>query len=78
MSKDLGVPPKIICDGAQEQVQDSANRICQLFSCIVVEIKQGMQQTNWAEGVVKQTKNGVKSDMVTSGSAAVFWDYGAE
>ena len=38
MFKELGVPPKIICDGAREQVQGDANRLCQLLSCTVVEL----------------------------------------
>ena len=75
MFKEIGVPPKIVCDGAREQVQGDANRLCQLSSCPVVELEQGTQQANRAERVVKKTKTEVKSDMKTSGSPGAFWDY---
>ena len=54
--KEYGVPEKMICDGAQEQVSGEAVRLCQLSYCTIQHLECGTPWSNREEvhvGIVK-------------------------
>ena len=50
--KEDGVPEKMICDGAPEQVSGEAARLCQLADCTINQLESGTPWSNRAEGHV--------------------------
>ena len=50
--KEDGVPEKMICDGAPEQVSGEAARLCQLADCTIQQLERGTPWPNRAEGHV--------------------------
>ena len=39
--KTVGVPDKIICDGAPEQIKEESRKLCDKVDCGVVQIERG-------------------------------------
>ena len=61
--KEDGVPEKIICDGAPEQVSGEAARMCQLADCTIQQIERGTPWSNREEGHVGIVKSEILLDL---------------
>ena len=73
--KEIGVPPRIVCDGARDQVKGETRRLCDQASCNIVELERGTPASNRAEHYIGMLKTEVKRDMATSGAPLIFWCY---
>ena len=71
MFKEVGVPQKLIIDGAKAQVAGKAREICVQSGCPVVELEKNTSFANRSERYIKTMKNGSRSDMVKSDSPMV-------
>ena len=77
--KEIGVPDKLICDQAREQLKGDSRILCNEPACTVVELEKGVPSSNRAERTIKILKDEVKRDMfVTNSPLLVFWDYAIE
>ena len=73
--KEIGVPSKLIVDGARAQVKGKARDLCDHSSCDVIELEKGTPASNRAERYIQILKNSSKRDMTQSDSPIVFWCY---
>ena len=64
--KEDGVPKKMICDGAPEQVSGEAARLCQLADCTIQQLERGIPWSNIAEGHVGIVKSEILLDLKES------------
>ena len=76
--KEDGVPEKMICNGAPEQVSGGAARICQLADCTIQQLKKVTPWSNIAEGHVGIVKSEILLDLKESNGPMVLWCYAAE
>ena len=76
--KEDGVPEKMICDGAPEQVSGEAARLCQLADCTIQQLKRGTPWSNIAEGYVGIVKSEIMLDLKESNCPMVLWCYAEE
>lgn len=76
--KEDGVPEKIICDGAAEQVGGDSKRLCQLSDCTIQQLERGTPWANRAEGHVGIIKNTISDDLKISNCPMVLWCYASE
>ena len=76
--KGVGVPNKIVCDGAPEQVKGESRRLCQKCDCEVVQLERATPWANRAEGHVGIVKSQTKTDLKISNSPMVLWCYASE
>ena len=76
--KEDGVPEKMICDGAPEQVSGEAARLCQLADCTVQQLERGTLWSNRAEGNVGIVKSEILLELKESNCPMVLWCYAAE
>ena len=58
--KEIGVPSKLVCDQAREQVKGDAKILCNEAGCYVIELEKGTPAANRAERTIKVLKNGTK------------------
>ena len=63
MFKEDGVPEKIICDGAPEQVSGEAERLCQIADFTEQQLKHGTPWSNRAEGHISIVKSEILLDL---------------
>ena len=75
MFKDVGVPKKLIADGAKAQISGKSRDICNMSGCKVVELEKSTPFANRAERYIQILKNGCKTDMVRADSPMILWDY---
>ena len=73
--KEVGVPMKLIADGAKAQVAGKARVLCERANCSVIELEKNTPFANRAERYIQTLKSGSKADMVQMDSPLVFWDY---
>ena len=73
--KEVGVPMKMIVDGARAQVMGEARKICEMAGCEIVELEKDTPASNRAERGIQELKMETKRDMKISGSPLVFWCY---
>ena len=73
--KEVGVPRKIIVDGARAQTMGEARKICEMAGCEIVELEKNSPASNRAERGIQELKMETKRDMKLSGSPMVFWCY---
>ena len=73
--KDIGVPKKLIVDGARAQVKGKARENCDLASCKVIELEKDTPASNRAERYIRILKETSKRDMNQSDSPIIFWCY---
>ena len=71
--KSLGVPEKIICDGAAEQVSGESKRLCQQCDCKIVQLERGTPWENRAELYIGIVKRKVKKTLKLSNAPMVLW-----
>jgi len=76
--KDIGVPEKLICDQAREQVRGDARILCNDASCTVVELEKNTPSANRAERTIKILKDETKNDIFRSNCPMILWDYALE
>ena len=76
--KEDGVPEKIICNGAPEQVAGEAARLCQLAESTIQQLERGTPWPNRAEGHVGIVKGKILLDFKDSNCPVVLWCYAAE
>ena len=69
-----GVPAKIICDGAREQVHGEFKRKCRQSDCHIHQTETGTPQSNFSETGIKEFKTGVGRKMASSGCPKRLWD----
>ena len=74
--KEDGVPEKMICDGAPEQVSGEAAHL--LADCTIKQLEPGTPWSNISEGHVGITKSEILLDLKESNCPIVFWCYAAE
>ena len=70
--KEDGVPQKMICDGAPEQVSGEAARLCQITDCTIQQLECGTPWSNRSEGHVGIVKNEILLDLKYSNCPMVF------
>ena len=75
--KEDGVPEKMICDGAPEQVSGEAAHLCQLADFTVQQLERGTPWSNRAEGHVGIVKSEILLDLKDSNCPMVLWCYAA-
>ena len=73
--KNTGVPNKIICDGAPEQVKGESRKLCNACDCHVHQLERGTPWANRSEGHVGIIKSWTKTDLKISNAPMVLWDY---
>ena len=73
--KEVGVPRKMVVDGARAQTMGEARKVCEMAGCEVVELKKNTPASNRAERGIQELKMETKRDMKLSGSPMVFWCY---
>ena len=71
--KDVGVPRKLIVDGAKAQVEGEARKVCNEVGCEIVELEKYTPASNRAERTIQELKVETRRDMMQSGSPLVFW-----
>ena len=76
--KEIGVPEKLICDQAREQVKGDSKILCHDAGCTVVELEKGTPSSNRAERAIKTLKDETKNDLFQSNCPMVLWDYALE
>ena len=76
--KTVGVPPKIICDGAPEQIKGESRRLCNKVDTEIIQLERGTPWANRAEGYVGITKSETKTDLKISNCPMVLWCYAVE
>ena len=76
--KEYGVPEKIICDGAPEQVSGEVARLCQLADFTVQQLERGTPWSNRVKGHVGIVKSKILLDIKESNCLMVLWCYAAE
>ena len=76
--KKVGVPIKLICDQATEQVKGAARILYHESGCTNFELEKGSPASNRAERAVKKLKDSVKDDMFTTNSPLGLWYYYVE
>jgi hypothetical protein len=69
-----GVPPVIICDGAKEQVLGEFCCKARQADCHIRQTKPYTPQSNFAETVIKELKNGVGRKMFSPQAPKQLWD----
>ena len=73
--KEVGVPLKMIVDGARSQTMGETNKLCESVGCQIVELEKNTPASNRAERTIQELKMETKRDMKLSGSPLVFWCY---
>lgn len=73
--KEVGVPLKMIVDGARAQIMGEARRVCEIAGCEKFELEKYTSASNWSEFRIQELKMETKRDMKMSGSPLVFWCY---
>ena len=76
--KTVGVPPKIVCDGAPEQVKGESRMLCNKVDTEIVQLERGTPWANQAEGYKGITKSESKTDLKISNCPMVLWCYAVE
>ena len=64
--KEIGVPSKLVCDQAREQVKGDSRILCNEAGGTVIELEKGTPAANRAERAVKILKDGTKKDLFDS------------
>ena len=70
--KEVGVPTKLIVDGAKAQVQGKSKKIYDEVGRQVVELKKYTHVSNQAERTIQELKMETRRDMRLLGSQLVF------
>ena len=83
MFKEIGVPMKLIADGARAQVAGKTRILCEQANCKVVDLEKNTPFANQAERYIQTLKNESKSDMVCTeivqlSSGTTVWKEGQE
>ena len=78
MFKRDGVPPKIVSDGAKEEILGRFAEKCREADCHLVQTEPYSPWQLAAEGTVKQLKHASSRQMLRSGSPKRLWDYSME
>ena len=73
--KEIGVPAKLIADGARAQVKGKTRELCDQANCDIIELEKNTPASNRAERYIQTLKNSSKKDMTQSDSPIVFWCY---
>ena len=73
--KEVGVPMKMVVDGARSQTMGETNKLCESVGCQIVELEKETPASNRAERTIQELKMETKRDMKLSGSPLVFWCY---
>ena len=73
-----GVPEKMICVGAPEQVSREAARLFQLVDCTIQQLERGTPWSNRAEGHDGIVKSEILLDLKESNCPMALWCYAAE
>jgi len=76
--KEIGVPERLICDRATEQVKGDSNKLCHDAGCTVVELEKNTPASNRAERTIKILKDETKNDLFKSNSPMILWEYALE
>ena len=78
MFKNIGVPSKIMMDGARLQVMGKFKESCQDATVQVQQLEYNTPWANRAEGAVQENKISTRRAMKKSACPARLWDYCAE
>ena len=73
--KEVGVPKKMIVDGARSQIKGETRKECDKAGCTVVELEKDTPAANRAERAIQEIKVGVREDLKRSGCPVIFWCY---
>ena len=73
--KEIGVPSKLIADGARSQTKGDAANECKKSGCTIVELERGTPSANRAERAISELKSDTKKDMAEAHSPIVLWCY---
>ena len=73
--KEVGVPTKMIVDGARSQTMGELRKVCEAAGCQIVELEKNTPASNRAERTIQELKMETKRDMKLSGSPLVLWCY---
>ena len=76
--KEIGVPHRLICDQAREQVKGDSKILCHDAGCTVIELEKGTPASNRAERAIKTLKDETKNDLFASNCPMILWDYALE
>jgi len=73
--KNVGVPTKLIADGARTQTRGQAADECKKSGCTIVELERGTPLANCAERTIFELKSGTQQNMAKAHSPIVLWCY---
>ena len=73
--KEIGVPLKMVMDGAKAQVSGETKKICDEVGCQINELEKYTPASNRAERMIQQLKLETRRDMKLAGSPLVLWCY---
>ena len=71
--KDVGVPERMVMDGARAQVLGETLKICQLSGCTIIELEKDTPSTNRAERTIGELKRSTRHDMKETKSPIILW-----
>ena len=71
--KDVGVPEKMVMDGARVQVKGDVEKMCNDAGCKIMELEKDSPASNRAERTINELKTSTKYDMKVSKSPLVLW-----
>ena len=71
--KDVGVPERMVMDGARAQVSAETLKICQLSGCTIVELEKNTPSANRAELTIGKVKCSTRHDMKETKSPIILW-----
>ena len=75
LAQRVGVPPKIIMDGAKEQTQGEFRRKAREMDCRIHQLEPYSPWSNAAEREIKETKRGTTRKMHETQSPTKLWDH---
>ena len=71
--KTVGVPIRMIMDGAKSQIEGETRKICNQAGCTIQELEKGTPSSNHVEIYILDVKNETRHDIVSTNSPLVLW-----
>ena len=71
--KTVGVPIRMIMDGAKSQIEGETRKICDQVGCTIHELEKGTPASNRAERYIQDLKNETRHDIKSTDSPLILW-----
>ena len=71
--KTVGVPIRMIMDGAKSQIEGETQKICIQAGCTIHELEKGTPSSNRAERYIQDLKHETRHDLRSTDSRLILW-----